>query len=138
MEKIINDTTGHKYDALNYAVMAHGRCRGGYSYHFVKLPKSLKDAYEQGRWVLPEKNGNGRMEGRRMAITLKIDTKDVIQNRDFLVIMLYYGISLEKKTLKEIGLLIGISSERVRQIKELAIKKMNRRVKSSMFAKHLE
>ena len=72
-----------------------------------------------------------------MAIKLEIDISNVVNNRDSLVLMFYYGIGVEKKTLKEIGLLLDVSRERVRQIKELAIKKMTRRVRNSMFAKHL-
>jgi len=50
--------------------------------------------------------------------------KRVLKEDEFKVVKEYYGILTEKKTFEEIGKELGISKERVRQIKEKAIRRL--------------
>jgi RNA polymerase primary sigma factor len=53
-----------------------------------------------------------------------IEILQVLNERERLVIKMRYGIDTDEKTLEEIGSLLGVSRERVRQLEKRAIKKL--------------
>ena len=55
-----------------------------------------------------------------------------LKERERLVIKDYYGIDTEEKTLEEIGSRYGLTRERVRQIREKAIRKLRNNTNSSV------
>ena len=55
-----------------------------------------------------------------------------LKERERLVIKDYYGIDTEEKTLEEIGSRYGLTRERVRQIREKAIRKLRNNANSSV------
>ena len=55
-----------------------------------------------------------------------------LKERERLVIKDYYGIDTEEKTLEEIGSRYGLTRERVRQIREKAIRKLRNNSNSSV------
>lgn len=61
--------------------------------------------------------------------SLRIDLEDVMKilaPREREILKLAYGIGCQEKTLEEIGLEFHLTRERVRQLKEKAIRKMSR------------
>lgn len=73
--------------------------------------------------------------------SLKIETERFLSNlpyKEQQVIKLYYGIGIEEPmSLEQIGELMNISRERVRQIKEKAINKLRAKSKNSVLAEYL-
>ena len=76
-----------------------------------------------------------------MIESLKIEVSKVLDSlprREGEILRLYYGISEERTlTLTEIGELLNLSRERVRQIKELSLNKLRRTSKGKMLRKFL-
>ena len=58
-----------------------------------------------------------------------LDSLALLSNRERLIIQMRYGIQSDVKTLEEIGLLLNITRERVRQIEKQAIKKLQKIMK---------
>lgn len=58
-----------------------------------------------------------------------LDSLALLGNRERLIIQMRYGIQSDVKTLEEIGLLLNITRERVRQIEKQAIKKLQKIMK---------
>jgi len=50
--------------------------------------------------------------------------KRVLSEREFKIITEYYGILGEKKTFEDLGKELNLSKERIRQIKEKAIRRL--------------
>ena len=76
-----------------------------------------------------------------MSESLKIEVSKVLDSlprREGEILRLYYGISEERTlTLTEIGELLNLSRERVRQIKELSLNKLRRTSKGKMLRQFL-
>ena len=76
-----------------------------------------------------------------MVNSLKTDldtTINSLSEREAEIIKLHYGIGGKSSmTLSEIGQLLDITRERVRQIKEMALKKLKRSSSSSLLLKYL-
>lgn len=95
-------------------------CNGGQSYT-MDLPSSLSDALEDPKAKSPEKQIFDALELKKINELL-----NAIDEREALILKLRYG--LEEKdpmTLKEIGEVVGLTRERVRQIENEALKKLN-------------
>lgn len=54
----------------------------------------------------------------------------ILDEREIKILKMYFGINTSKKSLKEIGDILNLTSERVRQLKERALKRVKKRDKS--------
>lgn len=63
---------------------------------------------------------------------MMLDKMNVLEDREQIIIREYYGLLDIPKTLDEIGTMVGLTKERVRQIKEIALRKL-RNVSFDMF-----
>ena len=54
------------------------------------------------------------------------------------IIMRSFGIDCKEEGLEEIGIVLGLSRERVRQIREKALRKIRRSNKIGILAQHLD
>ena len=52
--------------------------------------------------------------------------RDTLNEREQRVINLYYGIGYERQTMAEIGEVLGLKRERVRQIRNTALRKLHK------------
>ena len=64
-------------------------------------------------------------------------TLNILNERERFVIERFYGINQQEMTYEEIGNLCGLSRERVRQIKEKAIRKLRSNTKSKLLKAYL-
>ncbi len=64
-------------------------------------------------------------------------TLNILSERERFVIERFYGINHQEMTYEEIGNLYGLSRERVRQIKEKAIRKLRNNTKSKLLKTYL-
>ena len=74
------------------------------------------------------------MESLREELRKVLDT---LKERERLVIKDYYGIDTQEKTLEEIGSKYGLTRERVRQIREKAIRKLRNSSNSNILKTYL-
>ena len=74
------------------------------------------------------------MESLREELRKVLDT---LKERERLVIKHYYGIDTQEKTLEEIGSKYGLTRERVRQIREKAIRKLRNSSNSNILKTYL-
>ena len=74
------------------------------------------------------------MESLREELRKVLDT---LKEREKLVIKDFYGIDTQEKTLEEIGTRYGLTRERVRQIREKAIRKLRNSSNSSILKAYL-
>ena len=61
----------------------------------------------------------------------------VLNDREMTIVILSFGIGCQERTLDDIGYDMGLSRERVRQIRERGIDKMRKSSKSSVLLRHL-
>jgi len=61
----------------------------------------------------------------------------VLNDREMTIVIQSFGIGCQERTLDDIGYDMGLSRERVRQIRERGIDKMRKRSKSSVLLRHL-
>jgi len=74
--------------------------------------------------VLSDENDNKTKELQKGQKTIVNKILSKLNNRERFVIEQYYGINCDEKNLEEIGKILGITKERVRQIKRCALNKM--------------
>ena len=70
-------------------------------------------------------------------IDLKNVLKEVLTERDIEILFHFFGIGCREKTLNEIGLIVGLTRERARQLKELALLKLRKSGKLDILRKYL-
>lgn len=68
---------------------------------------------------------DGLFDGESLATEVK-RTLAMLPERERKILVMFYGIGESEKSLEEIGLQLGLSRERVRQIKEKTLKKLRR------------
>lgn len=96
-------------------------CASGQSFH-MDLTESLSDMIEDPNMKSPDKDLLDNYELQKINELLH-----AIDEREALILKLRYGIGdKEPMTLKDIGEVIGLTRERVRQIENEALKKLNR------------
>jgi len=79
-------------------------------------------------------------DSQLMEESLKLEVKRALATltlREAEVIQFYFGIDKEQKTLEEIGEMLHLTRERVRQIKEKAIRKLNHPTRSKALRAYL-
>jgi len=79
-------------------------------------------------------------DAQLMEESLKLEVKRALATltlREAEVIQYYFGIEKEQKTLEEIGEMLRLTRERVRQIKEKAIRKLNHPTRSKALRAYL-
>jgi len=79
-------------------------------------------------------------DSQLMEESLKLEVKRALATltlREAEVIQYYFGIEKEQKTLEEIGEMLHLTRERVRQIKEKAIRKLNHPTRSKALRAYL-
>lgn len=68
---------------------------------------------------------DGLFDGESLATEVK-RTLAMLPERERKILVMFYGIGESEKSMEEIGLQLGLSRERVRQIKEKTLKKLRR------------
>ena len=64
-------------------------------------------------------------------------TLNILPDKEKLVLKYYYGIGGKELSLEEIGYELGLTRERVRQIKEKAIRRLRHSSKNKLLKKYL-
>ena len=96
-------------------------CASGQAYH-LDLTESLSEMLEDPAAKSPEEDLLDEYEMQKIQELLS-----AIDEREALILKLRYGLGdREPMTLKEIGEIIGLTRERVRQIENEALKKLNK------------
>ena len=62
---------------------------------------------------------------------------DTLSDREKMIIKMFFGIGGQEKTLEEIGDTYGLTRERVRQIKEKAIRRLRNNSRSKLLKSYL-
>ncbi len=100
----------------------------------------LKDGEDsQLKDVLPDKNAE-RADAALMKESLKIEIEralSTLTRREADIIRYFFGINAPEMTLEEIGDLFGLTRERVRQIKEKAIRRLRHSSRSKILQQYL-
>ena len=89
------------------------------------MPDSEDEVVNKSETIMSneEDEYNAEMESNRMIVVENLLVK--LDDRERVIIENYYGIGgKEEKNLEEIGIMLDISKERVRQIKMSSLKKM--------------
>ena len=111
------------------------------SKHSVSMDAPLSDDTDTNLLNFINTNEFDPPDNALMVNSLKTDldtTINSLSEREAEIIKLHYGIGGKSSmTLSEIGQLLDITRERVRQIKEMALKKLKRSSSSSLLLKYL-
>lgn len=107
----------------------------------LSLDEMISDDYDSTLMDFIPDDKSPMPDNSLMSESLKIEVSKVLDSlpiREGEILRLYYGISEERTlTLSEIGERLNLSRERVRQIKELALKKLRRTSKGKMLRQFL-
>ncbi|MEE9169190.1 MAG: RNA polymerase sigma factor RpoD/SigA [bacterium] len=107
----------------------------------LSLDEMISDDYDSTLLDFIPDDKSPLPDNSLMSESLKIEVSKVLDSlprREGEILRLYYGISEERTlTLSEIGERLNLSRERVRQIKELALKKLRRTSKGKMLRQFL-
>ena len=107
----------------------------------LSLDEMISDDYDSTLLDFIPDEKAPRPDDSLMDESLKIEVEKVLASlpkREGEILRLYYGIGEERSlTLSEIGERLNLSRERVRQIKELALKKLRRTSKGKMLRQFL-
>jgi len=107
----------------------------------LSLDEMISDDYDSTLLDFIPDEKSPQPDDSLMDESLKIEVDKVLSSlprREGEILRLYYGISSERTlTLSEIGERLSLSRERVRQIKELALKKLRRTSKGRMLRQFL-
>ena len=111
------------------------------SKHSVSMDTPLSDDTDTNLLNFIKTDGLDSPDTSLLVNSLKIDLEMVINSlseREVEIIKLHYGIGgVASMTLSEIGQLLDITRERVRQIKELALTKLKKSGSSNLLIKYL-
>lgn len=96
-------------------------------YRPLSIDSKVNDSEDDTYLSLMEDENTIKPEENSMKESLSTDLNRVLSNlkpKESEIIRAYFGIGEEEKTLSEVSQVVGLTRERVRQIKERAIKKL--------------
>ena len=123
-----NPTTQELADYMNISVEEVRKCEK-MSYTIVSLNKEFGDDQDTTlEEIIPDPvNPFAELENSMMREKLIISLRELLNEKSFLVIALRNGFyNNEPKTLEEIGLIFGVSRERIRQLEVKALRLIKR------------
>jgi RNA polymerase primary sigma factor len=119
---------------ISYNIEKGFRCKSIDSSLFSDINNRLLDVIENKNEPNPDSEVLGQSLKDEVSFIL-----DTLPHREARILELYYGLGGEKPhTLEEIGAMFKLTRERVRQIKERALKRLRHKSRSSMLRQYLE
>ncbi len=116
----LSEATEIEEEKIGQSLMADGR--------HVSIDAPFQDGEDNCMLdVIPsgeESNTDREVDHESMALELDSVLSKVLRNREITIIRQYYGIGCPEKGLEEIGDQLGLTRERVRQIREKSIAKL--------------
>ncbi|MHA2277480.1 MAG: sigma-70 family RNA polymerase sigma factor [Candidatus Kariarchaeaceae archaeon] len=130
----IADTLEVASSELSYNIEKGTRCISIDSSIYSDLNNRLLDVIENQNEPKPDSKVIGESLTKEVRIIL-----DTLPHREARILKLYYGLGGEKPhTLEEIGAMFKLTRERIRQIKERALKILRHKSRSSILFQYLE
>lgn len=88
--------------------------------------------------VVPgDMNVDDDLKDESLNTDLRILLKDILTEREIKILFNFFGIDCREKTLEEIGTIVNLSRERVRQLKESSLLKLRKSGKLNILKKYL-
>lgn len=129
----IADATNLDQEKIGQSMMADG--------HHVSIDAPFQDGEENCMLdVMPsgdDSRTDKEVDHESMALELNNVLKDVLKEREIIIIRECFGIGCHEKGLEEIGNQLGLTRERVRQIREKSIAKLRESGNVKILMKYL-